>query len=186
MGTGTMIVFVAIVLVAAVAAGVLIGTASDLEQTSDGHGAEREASGLGIESLVGTRATTDDARLRSMEIYLTLAPDADDVDLSQTRIRIHNATASSTLHPGAVAVGDRFAATAVRDADGSLRAVPAVMTAGDLVRIDIDLDGTTGTGMAIGAGDDARLVIMPGQGDPVSVAFTTPDSYGLKLAMHLI
>ncbi len=187
-GIGTMIVFIATVLVAAIAAGVLISTSSDLQEKSTRTGqeaTEQVASNIGVESVVGKRDATTDAGLKDLELYVVLAPGASEVDLGQLQIQITDGDSLTTLDYAAAADVDSFAATAIRDADTSFSATNPVMTSGDLVRIDIDLDATTGINMEVVPRADVRLNLIPEVGNSVPVGFSTPNSYGTRLVMEL-
>ena len=190
-GIGTMIVFIATVLVAAIAAGVLISTSSDLQEKSTRTGreaTEQVASNLNVESVVGTRAlATDD--LNDLQIFVSLAPGASQVDLAQMRIQITDGSTQDTLDyvTGGTPDTDSFATTEVRDADGSFddAASTPVMTAGDLVRIDIDLDSVAGINMELAERTDVEISLIPEVGSSVPIGFTTPNSYGTKLIIEL-
>ncbi len=187
-GIGTMIVFIATVLVAAIAAGVLISTSSDLQEKSTRTGqeaTEQVASNLNVESVVGKRDATTDAGLKDLELYIVLAPGASEVDLSQLQIQATDGASLVTMDYAAAADTDSFAATAIRDADSSFSATNPVMTSGDLVRVDIDLDAIAGINMEFAPRADVRLTLIPEVGNSVPVGFSTPNSYGTKLVLEL-
>lgn len=188
-GIGTMIVFIATVLVAAIAAGVLISTSSDLQEKSSRTGkeaTEQVASNIGVESVIGKRDATTDAGLKDLEIYVVLAPGASEVDLSQLQLQISDGASLQTLSYAAATSTTEFAASAIRDADTSFSASNPVMTSGDLVQIDIDLDATAGINMEFSPRDDVSMVLIPEVGNSVPVGFTTPNSYGTRLVMELL
>ena len=84
-GIGTLIVFIALVLVAAIAAGVLINTAGFLQSQAEATGEEltdQVANGL---QIVGA-ADTNPSELDEPQISITLAPGSDSVDLADARI----------------------------------------------------------------------------------------------------
>ena len=185
-GIGTMIVFIATVLVAAIAAGVLISTSSDLQERSSRTGqdaTEQVSSNLRVESVIGKRDAASGG-LDDLEIYVSLAPGAAEVDLSQVKIQISNATGLTTYSYSATATSaTENTATALRDADSSFSAANPVMTPGDLVRIDVALD-TAGTEFQ--PRDDIRVVMIPEVGNSVSTGFNTPNSYGTKTVIELV
>ena len=186
-GIGTMIVFIAAVLVAAIAAGVLISTSSNLQEKSSRTGdeaTEQVASNMDVQSVVGKRDSTSDAGLQDLEIYLQLAPGAADLDLSQLRVQLQNATDIVTLqYVDGAASASAFNASAVRDADESFQGSAPVMTSGDLVKIWVDLDAA---GMAFEPRDDVRVTLLPEVGNTVSTGFNTPNSYGTKTVINLL
>ena len=185
-GIGTMIVFIATVLVAAIAAGVLISTSSDLQERSSRTGkdaTEQVSSNLQVESVVGKRDTAAGG-LDDLEIYVSLAPGASEVDLSQVKIQISNSTKLETFSYSATATSaTESTAESLRDADGSFTAANPVMTSGDLVRINIALDKWT---EEFEPRDDVRIVMIPEVGNSVSAGFKTPNSYGTKTVIELV
>ena len=187
-GIGTMIVFIATVLVAAIAAGVLISTSSDLQEKSAKTGSdatEQVASNLDISSVVGVRDATSDAGLKDLQVFVALAPGASEVDLEQLKIQLTDGDELITLDYAAAASATEFAASAIRDADSSFSASQPVMNEGDLVQIDIDLSTAAGIDMEFEPRDDVKLTMLPEVGNPVEVAFDTPNSYGSKRIMEL-
>ncbi len=192
-GIGTMIVFIATVLVAAIAAGVLIATSSDLQEKSSKTGSEateQVASNLNIDSVVGKRDVVGDAGLKDLEIYVSLAPGASEVDLEQMKLQITDGQKLVTLDYAAAVSATEFAASAIRDADSSFSAANPVMNEGDLVRIDIDLDNdadpAVGINMEFAPRADAKVTMLPEVGNPVEKAFDMPNSYSSKLVIELV
>ena len=192
-GIGTMIVFIATVLVAAIAAGVLISTSSDLQEKSAKTGSdatEQVASNLDISSVVGVRDVVGDAGLKDLQAFVALAPGASEVDLEQMKIQITDGDTLVTLdYSSSATSATEFTASAIRDADSSFTAAQPVMNEGDLVQINIDLDNdadpAAGINMEFEPRDDVKLTMLPEVGNPVEVAFDTPNSYGSKLIMEL-
>ena len=192
-GIGTMIVFIATVLVAAIAAGVLIATSSDLQEKSSKTGSEateQVASNLNIDSVVGKRDVAGDAGLKDLEIYVSLAPGASEVDLEQMKLQITDGQKLVTLDYAAAVSATEFAASALRDADSSFTAANPVMNEGDLVVISVDLDNdadpAVGINMELAPRADAKITLLPEVGNPVEKAFDTPNSYSSKLVIELI
>ena len=185
-GIGTMIVFIAAVLVAAIAASVLISTSGKLQEKSSRTGdqaTQQVASNMGIESIVGKRDAVSDTGLKHLELYLTLAPGAQELDLEQLKIQLQNATEIKTFaYHNAAANATHFSASAIRDADGSFSGANPVMTAGDLVKVSISLGDAN---MTLPPRDDVRVVLLPEIGSSVATGFATPSSFGTKTVMEL-
>ncbi len=89
-GIGTLIVFIAMVLVAAIAAGVLINTAGFLQSQAEATGQESTdlvSERIEVTSAVGTVGDADAGQLDSIRLSVSGAPGADQIDLSETTIQ---------------------------------------------------------------------------------------------------
>ncbi|WP_138007587.1 archaellin/type IV pilin N-terminal domain-containing protein [Halalkalirubrum salinum] len=89
-GIGTLIVFIAMVLVAAIAAGVLINTAGFLQSQAEATGEESSAQvsdRIQVISVVGTADPNGDF-LNQTELTVSKAPGADDINVSQSIIEV--------------------------------------------------------------------------------------------------
>ena len=88
-GIGTLIVFIAMVLVAAIAAGVLINTAGFLQTQAEATGQESTdlvSERINVNSEVGIVGDKDAGTLNEIRLAVTGAPGADQIDLSETTI----------------------------------------------------------------------------------------------------
>jgi len=193
-GIGAMIVFIAMVLVAGIAASVLIGTSSRLEMQAlkTGHETIAEVgSGIKVESVEGYNSSG-----AVVKLAVEIAPRAGspDVDLSQAVVEISDSTVKYVLRYGgatciASAVnGDVFAVSnfgdaddfdliALQDADGSCTSSTPIINFGDHVMVAIDADGIFTSNSGISPRTVVSGMVVVEEGSPGIIGFTTPSSY---------
>ena len=208
MGIGAMIVFIAMVLVAGIAASVLIQTANRLEIQAMETGQEtigEVATGLAVTAISGHRTDDADDNLDLMTITIQPRSGSFSIDLEQTYIELSDSSNKVVLmydggefHDTPDIDGDFFTAgfydtltattfgiIVLEDADGSLSAATPVVNKGDQVMLIADLDsvfsGTTG----LTTRTDVWGVIQPEEGAPAVFAFTTPASFASDLIFNL-
>jgi len=91
-GIGTLIVFIAMVLVAAIAAGVLINTAGFLQTQAEATGEESTAQVSDRLQVVSQSGTFDDAQgngqIVELDFVLAQSPGASNIDLSETSVEL--------------------------------------------------------------------------------------------------
>ncbi|MFC6719371.1 archaellin/type IV pilin N-terminal domain-containing protein [Natrialbaceae archaeon GCM10025810] len=99
-GIGTLIVFIAMVLVAAIAAGVLINTAGFLQTQAEATGeesTEQVSNNLEIVSETGTVAETNEGPINESRMVAQMSAGSDDIDLSEMTIQVLGPDGSSDL-----------------------------------------------------------------------------------------
>ena len=184
-GIGTLIIFIAMVLVAAVAAAVLIQTSGVLQQKAATTGTEaiQEVSGnIIVETITGERNSTNDAKLQVYNITIKAAAGAGGIDLEQMIITAGSATELIYLNHSGNLSGTTFTTNEIRDTDNSFTSDSYVMNSGDLIKITIN-----GTAVGIDAAprDEIYFVLAPENGNPVRKDLTTPNSYGINTVVTL-
>ncbi|WP_336001657.1 archaellin/type IV pilin N-terminal domain-containing protein [Halorientalis halophila] len=158
-GIGTLIVFIAMVLVAAIAAGVLINTAGFLQSQSEETGeqsSQQVTNRLQIQTSSGLVTSGDGSnRIGAIEMIATKAPGAEDIDLEGISIQwVDNSGTYDIVHDNVLDNQDgSFDHTSVKDEDGSLSpsggAAPVVNSPDDRARLVFDLgNADDGTGDA--------------------------------------
>jgi flagellin FlaB len=168
-GIGTLIVFIALVLVAAIAAGVLINTAGFLQSQAESTGQEstdQVSNQLQAATVYGTTTTSADG-INNVTVELQLAPGSDAVNLNKTEVTI--------FREGEGAQSATF--------DGDSAPFTNLNTDGVLTpeeTIEIKLEGSTlteGTTLdsSLSEGDEIEIVFVTPDGAETTVTATAPD-----------
>ncbi|HEV8358959.1 MAG TPA: flagellin [Candidatus Thermoplasmatota archaeon] len=183
-GIGTLIVFIATILVAAVAASVLINTSNSLQEKAQRTGSEatqQVATNLEVVRVIGSNDGAG-GDLDTLRVLIGLAAGAKQVDLSQAIVRMSDGATEVKLAYAAAASATEFEAAAIRDEDASYSAASPVMTPGDLVEITVDL---TAAAMELPPRNNVEFSLMPEVGAPISADFRTPATYGTDTVFTL-
>jgi flagellin FlaB len=198
MGIGAMIVFIAMVLVAGIAATVLIQTANRLEIQAMQTGQDtigEVSTGLAVTAITGYRADGS-SNISLMTITIQPRSGSFSIDLNQTYLEISNSDKKMILRYGweeetvfvetADIDGDIFGAITgltnqsfgiivLEDPRNSLDQATPVIKKGGKVVLTIDLVAVFGDGLD--TRKDIWGVIQPEEGAAGVFAFTTPASY---------
>lgn len=195
-GIGAMIVFIAMVLVAGIAASVLIQTSSDLQMQALSTGQEtiaQVASGLKIEGISGHNTSGE---IDLLAIELTPLSGSPDIDLSQVVIELSDSndkfilrygdalTNISSVNGSIFEVTDFGDATAfdiivLQDADESCLEATPVINFGDHVVIAIDAGAVFGSN--ISPRQDVFGLVIPEEGAFGIIGFTVPSAVNLAV-----
>ena len=198
-GIGAMIVFIAMVLVAGIAASVLIQTSTTLESQAMATGRETTdevAGGIAVFDIEG-HVTTD---IDALAITVRARAGSPEIDLNETIILLtdgtlkvllaydyldhkhFNSTVSQT--DGDVfgfawdnLTNEEFGIMVLEDADSSLSRYNPVINQGDKVMIFIDANACFTTTPGIDERTDVIGFIYPEHGSPGVISFRSPASY---------
>jgi len=192
-GIGAMIVFIAMVLVAGIAASVLIQTSTTLEMQALKTGSqttEEVATGITVGSVEGYNSSGSIVRLA---VEIKARAGSPDIDLSQAVVEISDSatkyvlTYDSTKYTNQTTVNGnvftagfypsgskttRFGVIVLQDADSSIISTNPTINFGDHVIIAID-DAFSG----IAPRTDVFGMVISEEGSPGIIGFTTPESY---------
>ena len=198
MGIGAMIVFIAMVLVAGIAASVLIQTANRLEiqAMTTGQETTREVStGLAVIDIEGQNDGT--GLITEMTITVRARAGSGDIDLSHTIIELTDGTIKTLLTYDPAArqfnlstdeTGDifdtgfwnmtreQFGILVLQDEDSSLTASNPVINRGDLVMLCINTDACFPGTVGLETRADIWGLVSPEQGAAGIFAFRVPSS----------
>jgi archaeal flagellin FlaB len=194
-GIGAMIVFIAMVLVAGIAASVLIQTSTKLESQAMRSGQDTIAevsTGIAVEEIEGHKSGTT---LNYMVISVRPRAGSSDVDLSEAVVELSDSSTknlltydSGTFTDTSGINGDIFAAgnfissavqfglIVLEDADGSCTYLNPVINRGDHVLITINASSAFGGG-GLATRTDIFGLVIPEEGSPGVISFTTPAAY---------
>lgn len=167
-GVGTLIIFIAMVLVAAVAAAVIIGTSGTLQQRAQATGKEATqevASNLNVVGMYGQRNSTS-SNIWNVRVYLTLSAGSVPIDLNQTIVRFNDGSAIRNInHLDFVDYG--FTLTWIRGTGSG-----NVAQTGDLVELNFTMKDTE-----LAPRTDFDLQMVQAVGAPVQISVRTPPTY---------
>jgi archaeal flagellin FlaB len=198
MGIGAMIVFIAMVLVAGIAASVLVQTANRLEITAMTTGQQTTAevsTGLAVIDIEGKVDTTT-RQVVNITLTVKARAGSKDVDLGQTIIELSDGTTKVLLSWNLSATwnsndsldadgnvfgtglwnetNEEFGFIVLNDEDGSVDEAAPVITRGDVVMLCISTYECFGGGL--GARENIYGMVTPEEGSPGIFAFTVPSS----------
>jgi len=191
-GIGTMIVFIAMVLVAGIAASVLIQTSSKLQRQAMTTGQQTTgevATGVEVYNVEGH---VDGSTIDKLAIIVRARAGSNPIDLSTTVLQLSNSTikcvlsydssqfATSPSSSGLFSTdvfnltASEFGIIVLEDADGSCQNTSPVINHGDKIALTVNVSTAFG-------GLPVRTYVwgqvMPEEGAPGIISFTTPASY---------
>lgn len=195
-GIGAMIVFIAMVLVAGIAASVLIQTSSELQMQALSTGQETIAevsSGIKIEGISGHN-TSGEIDLLAIEV--TPMAGSPDIDLSQAVIELSDSNSKyvlrygdaltniSTVNGSIFDVADFGDATTydiivLQDADESCLVGSPVINFGDHVALAVDVSAVFSSSIA--PRQDVFGLVIPEEGAFGVIGFTVPSAVTLQV-----
>jgi archaeal flagellin FlaB len=166
-GIGTLIIFIAIVLVAAIAASVLLGTAGSLQQKALTTGKQTQqevASGIQVISL--TAIDGSNGNVETFEVLAKLSAGSDPLALNDTIITFDTKNSSQNIGLGTVANVSTFSLTYVKTGPDN---IINYITVGDVVNLKFNSTDSIGQSQMV------KMKIIPKRGVIVPIEFVTPD-----------
>ena len=171
-GIGTLIIFIALVLVAAVAAGVLVTTADDLQSRASDTGQDAQAqvsNQIDVVSATGAVNTSGDG-IKNVSLIVKKSPGSDPIDLSEATIEYTSSSSSETLSYINGSAGQNEFSTAAIDGGPT-----EVLESNDeRIEITINVSDIEGSG-DLAEGGDAQLRIVDQSGATTIYGVNVPD-----------
>ncbi|WP_049970235.1 archaellin/type IV pilin N-terminal domain-containing protein [Haladaptatus cibarius] len=163
-GIGTLIVFIAMVLVAAIAAGVLINTAGFLQSKSEQTGQDSSAQVSNRVQVVSGFGTVNDSSgnevVDQIDLTVMRGSGSDDINLSTATIEWIGPNTATTLVENDTATNSDFSVSDIKDQDGS---VPVLNSQDDRFTISMDAAAISGSdGLGEGQTVELRLTTQYG------------------------
>ncbi len=166
MGVGTLIIFIAMVLVAAVAAGVLINTANQLQQQAQRTGSEaidEVSSAFRVVDVYGQN-TDDEGTINNVTLKVTLAAGANPQDLNKTTVQVMSGDGEDNLNAENISEG-------IRPDDPDVEFIEA----GELIKFTINIDDIDDI-EPLGPQDTLDVNIIPKHGTPTYEGIKAPSA----------
>jgi flagellin FlaB len=190
-GIGTLIVFIAMVLVAAIAAGVLVNTAGFLQATAEDAGQESVDKVTNRVEVLNTHGVVGDGTIRNINMTVRLAAGSSSVDMNETSIKYLSSQTVQTLTnqsntdaddtPG-VADSNEFGLDEVTDDDNSFGVLNSMNDRYEVSLNTTKIEGGDGAEHTTGmnTGDSVTLEITSRTGGTTQVILTMPQQLAGK------
>ena len=182
MGVGTMIIFIAMVLVAAVAASVLISTANTVREQAQSTGDQainNVASGFIVQDVIGQVNADTYQTINNITIYVRLAAGSPQINMNNVMISLLSDTTNLYQSMSTSVSDTTFTATVSKSISGNTWNMTDMTTShvvgqGDLIKITVS---NAAGALGIGFNQLGVIKIMPAYGQLSLITFTTSEAF---------
>jgi flagellin-like protein len=171
-GIGTLIVFIAMVLVAAIAAGVLINTAGFLQSQSEETGQQSSQQVTDRIQVISETGIVSGSNIADIDLNLKKAPGAGDIDVDDATIQWIGPGGSADLTSSDWSLTGISGSTSVLSSDS------------DVFKMTLDLDTISGVS-ELSTGDSVDMEITTASGGTTTVTIEVPESLSGDSAVSL-
>jgi len=186
-GIGTLIVFIAMVLVAAIAAGVLINTAGLLQSQAEATGeesSEQVSDRVVISTVTGTVADPADDGIELINLTVQRSPGAGDINLNDSIVEVFSNGTSDTLTAGDDAFADTDSDSAAPEDAGEFGVNKiqgeddaTLSDSGDRAQLIVDLSDIDEDDSPLQPGQSVSVTVTTSAGGSAFVEKRAPSSF---------
>ncbi|MBV0903775.1 archaellin/type IV pilin N-terminal domain-containing protein [Haloarcula salina] len=191
-GIGTLIVFIAMVLVAAIAAGVLINTAGFLQSSAEETGqqsSDQVTNRLQLVNAVGEDISNNG--IQTVNLTVKRAPGAANIDIGSTIAQWVDSSGSYDLtvdtdnNQPKLSDADHFGVTEVQDDDGSISDSQVLNDPSDRARLEFSAEDIRGGSNPLPEGATATIRLNTQSGGTTTVRLVVPETLSGNSAVSL-
>ncbi|MEA3558598.1 MAG: hypothetical protein U9R75_05025 [Candidatus Thermoplasmatota archaeon] len=182
-GIGQMILFIAMILASAIAAGLFIQTMSEMQQQAQETGEQAMidvSSGFSVVTATGDRdengSGDNSDHLEMIRLTVELHPGSKPLDMENVVIQLLTESDMTELTYSTSADASHFSASEIRDPEGTWTDSKKIVSSGALIQVTIDPD-YTGLDIEVGPGEMMEMKIIPLHGSSTLLKATTPSTY---------
>ena len=171
-GIGTLIIFIAMVLVAAVAAGVLVNTSGLLQSKAEDTGSDAQAQVSNQIDVVSATGQVDSTNgdIDTVTMVVKKSPGSDPIDLSAATIEYTSDSESKTLTYAGTTSSNEFSTTLEKGDSATV-----LDDSGERVKITIDASSIESSPAGIEPGEEVTLRVVDQSGATTVYGVNVPD-----------
>jgi len=177
-GVGTLIIFIAMVLVAAVAAAVLISTSGVMQSKSSTTTSEAASAVTENLKIISINGTIDSSKISRLDVFVKPAAGSSAINVSRLVVKVTSDTKSVTLIKGSTADATYFQINDIRGDTSDQYLDPN----SDLADIQID---ASNTGLNLTERSSLSISLIPEKGSTTEIKGLTLPAFGSKTTISI-